>query len=284
MMSNTILPMPDWDMIHRCKTPKSIIRHTDLQSFLTLHVDKEILAFYELAIMQKSSSCLDAACKTGINTVYLTQQNLPILGSDISYEAVAKASQLAAYESKQTAFFTASWQELPAYIPHRFDAILCLPIMKEPEWNAIRKVAVGLFHSLNPCGFIAFTGPAEGTGKEAAMTKLHQQKEGQFINWHWREGNESCVCIVNRKRSSDYMDESYMYIRTCGESAWIESTTRRIPFYWTWKHVQEIMYNAGFCHVETRSFELPEGTCSLNVAWKGKSIQHKHSRDEQYLL
>jgi SAM-dependent methyltransferase len=269
-------PKTDWDMMHRWEWFR---REEWRRSFRTelLGANGGVCkAFHDLARLVHAEVALDCACGLGRQTVCLAEMGLNVIGSDISHIAVNHARELARLENCSTTFFVSSWGQIPKNMPHHFDAIINTSLAEEPEWDSLGSSLIGMYHALNPGGFLMFTGVPENSPEDEGVRRLFDrwgsgQKES--IDWFHREGRLACAKLVQRELATDFLDERNLYIIDDNGSSRLESTMLRRPGYWTWNHWRDLARMAGFCHLETRTYDnLGENgeALTVNVAWKSK--------------
>lgn len=270
------VPQTDWNLIHEWEWFRRV---TWQQGFRFAELGEHgggVRAFQELAKIIEANVVLDCACGLGRRAICMAEKGLNVVGSDGSTVAVARASDLARLENVPVTFFQSEWKHLPKKAPHRFDAILNLALEGTAEWQELQASLKGIFEVLKPGGFLMFIGAGEKTPPDAGKRRLEELKKEpmEFVAWSHREGRTFCTKLVERIFAADYVDERYRYVIDDGGATRIQSTIRRRPAYWTWKHWQELIRGAGFCHIETRSYPGygPKGeTLFFNVAWKAKA-------------
>ncbi len=271
------VPRTDWDLIHKWERFR---REQWLPQWRQsrLEDDAAAYAFASLAQLVKAEVLLDSACGLGQRAVLLARRGLNILGSDISSSAIEGARQFATAEGVPTSFFTASWAEVARAAPHRFDGILCTGLCLTSAWDELCAALGGLYQALRPGGFLMFKGagssapPDEGKRLLSAEWDHQPHQQAKFL---WREGDCTCGSILFKHRAADYLDYEYIYLVAEKGTVRLESAILRRPFYWTWKHWAEAARRAGFCHLETREYDLPAGKASFNVAWRSREGEVK---------
>lgn len=275
-MTNEAGFMTDWDLIHRWTW---FTRERWRQGFrMAVHGQGggPARAFAELARQSDAKVLLDASCGLGRRAIFLAEKGVHILGSDVSGMAIKHARELARDENTPVTFFRSAWNELPKNMPHHFDAILVTGLNLEPSWDHLGTAMVGLYHALQPGGFLMFIGATENdpvTAPRERVERAWREEPSERTEWFHREGKVTCSMIKLRTKAADYIDERLLFASEESGALHLESTTVRQPAYWTWKHWKELTRMAGFGTLETRTFAgygLDGGDLLINVAWKGK--------------
>lgn len=267
----------DWDRLHRWEWFRREAWRSTFRERLVRGGGGICRAFAELTATIDGQVALDAACGLGRKTVVLADKGVNVLGADRSGYAVARARELARLEGVSATFFESSWAGLPEAAPHRFDALLVDALGLTPTWEELRDSLAGLGLALRPGGFLMFVGAPEGEDAEAALAAFRQrwsEAPGEEACWYHRDGGTACFHFVERRPAEDFLDERRRFaVCEKGETR-LEETVLRRPGYWHFELWRELTRNAGFCHLETRTYPGygPEGEdLRLNVAWKAKN-------------
>lgn len=288
-------PATDWDLIHRWEWFRRPKWRQDFRTAIGGAGGGPARAFTDLAKLVDAKLLLDASCGLGRRAIAIADQGFHILGSDMSRMAIDCARDLAREENSSVSFFRSSWNDLPKNIPHHFNGILVTGLNLEPSWDRLGPALVGLFHALEPGGFLMFTGAAD---KEAeGDQRMHMEEKWraeppEAIEWCHSENNTTCFCVRLRSKAADYLDDRLIYASEKNGQTCLESTTLRRPGYWTWNHWRDVTRMAGFSHLETREypgFGMDGGVLRINVAWKTKASDASdnqpaddNSRNEPY--
>lgn len=266
----------DWDLIHRWEWFRRTRWRAGFRAAIHGVGGGLTRAFGDLAHMAGGEVLLDASCGLGRRAILLAEKGHHIVGSDQSGVAIARAKELARDESSPATFFKSTWSDLPKHIPHRFDGILASALALVPTFDQLGAAFVGMFHALNPGGFVMWTGPGEHDPAESVrqhLTERWRAEPTEKVEWFHREGQSTCALVKLIHRASDYVDERRLYVSEEGGISNLEATTIRWPGYWTWTHWRDLTRMAGFVHVETRRYEgfgQDGGALQVNVAWRGK--------------
>ncbi|MBN2714172.1 MAG: class I SAM-dependent methyltransferase [Planctomycetes bacterium] len=271
------VPVTDWDMIYRWEW----FRHEDWRhDFRDAKLGQgggTCRAFTDLSKLIGAEVALDCSCGLGLKTICMSEMGLNVSGSDGSGFAVKHAAELAKLEGTNISFFQSKWANLPKNMPHHFDAIFCDALSSVTTWDELGASLVGFYHSLNPGGFLMFMGAGDESDPEEEHWKQHEEWDTQpreYADWFYRDGGVSCSKVVQKRKSEDYIDERYLYVICENQITRLESTTYRRPAYWSWQHWKDLTQMAGFCHLETRTYErygYDGGPIRVNVAWKEKN-------------
>jgi len=270
------LPRTDWEQLHRWEWFRRAQWRNSFRALRLGPAGGPCRAVAELARLVKADVLLDASCGLGLRTLSLAALGANMLGCDPCAKAVECARELAREEGAGIPFFVSDWRDLPQRAPHRFHGIFCESLADVPAWDDLGASLVGFSHALRPGGFLVFPGAApdapadEGKRRLAA---LWEKEPRERIDWFWREGGTTCARLVQRRRAADYLDEAILHVIDENGTPRLETTVIRRPFYWTWKHWQEITRATGFCHLEARSWDglAPDGgRLTLLVAWKAQ--------------
>ncbi len=285
-------PNTNWDMIHHWEWFRRAAWQPTFRADQLGTGGGSVRAFVELAKTIDADVALDCSCGLGRKTICMAESDLNVLGSDRSPVAVHHARELARQEDCPVSYFESSWAELPRHVPHDVDAIFCDALSWEPQWGGLSAAMVGLFHSLKPGGFLLFLGAGEDSDDAAGprlVAEEWDEGEQERIEWFHREGATVCIKLKQKQRGTDYIDDRLLFaVHDDGQNR-LETTTLRRPCYWGWSHWQELTRMAGFCHLETRTYEgygTDGGTIQLNVAWKsgeGRIEVDEQSRRSPYL-
>lgn len=270
------IPQTDWDMVHRWEWFRRTQWLDDFRSGRMKSVNGPCAAFSELAKVVNAEVVLDSSCGLGLKTICMARSGLHVVGSDTSAAAIEHARTLAREEGVDITFFQSSWQDLPANMPHTFDAIFTDALSWTPQWEVLKLSLGGYFHALKPGGFLMFMGAPEGTTSDEGQRRLQKSWESapaESVEWLHRDGKSTCVKVNQRTKGDDYIDERVLFISDNGEQPQLESTALRIPYYWNWPHWDEVIRWAGFSNLETHSFNgkgQKGGHLRANIAWKPK--------------
>lgn len=284
--------MTDWDLIHRWEWFRRERWRKGFRTAIHGQGGGPARAFADLAHMVAAKVLLDASCGLGRRAIYLAEKGLNILGSDVSGIAINYARELARDENAAVSFFRSSWNELPKNTPHHFDGILVTGLNLEPSWDHLGVSLVGLYHALQPGGFLMFVGAAEGEPESGPRDRVEREwasEPTERVEWFVREEKVTCALVKLRTKAADYIDDRLLYVSEENGETRLEATTLRRPAYWTWRHWREITRVTGFVHLETRSYPgygLDGGDLLINVAWKEKmnpdATPFEPEREEPY--
>ncbi|MDR1613930.1 MAG: class I SAM-dependent methyltransferase [Planctomycetota bacterium] len=264
----------DWDLIHRWEWFRRGRWRNGFRAAIHGQGGGPTRAFADLARMVDAKVALDASCGLGRRAVSLAEKGMNVVGSDISGVAVNHARELAKDENAAVSFFRSAWNELPKNMPHHFDGILVTGLNLEPSWDHLGVALVGLYHALNPGGFLMFVGATEGepeSGPRDRVEKDWASEPPERVEWFVREGKVTCTLVKLRSKFADYIDDRMLYVSEENGEARLESTTLRRPAYWTWRHWKDVTRVAGFAHLETRAYPgygVDGGDLLINVAWR----------------
>lgn len=273
---STQMPSTDWDLIHRWEWFRRERWRQSFRAAVHGQGGGPARAFTDLAQLVDAKVLLDASCGLGRRAIYMAEKGLNVLGSDISGMAVTYARELARDENASVSFFRSPWHELPKNMPHHFNGILVTGLNLEPSWDQLGVNLVGLFHALQPGGFLMFIGATESDAEGEQRRRLDREWEAEppeKIEWFLREGKVTCALVKMKVKAVDYIDDRFIYVSEENGESRLETTTVRRPAYWTWRHWKDVTRMAGFCHLETREypgFGVDGGTLKINVAWKEK--------------
>ncbi|MDR1519707.1 MAG: class I SAM-dependent methyltransferase [Planctomycetota bacterium] len=276
-MSSLSGPATDWDLVHRWEWFRRDAWRQGFRAAVHGQGGGPARAFAELSHSLDAKTLLDASCGLGRRAILLAEKGVNILGSDISGTAVNRARELARDEGAPVTFFRSAWNDLPKNMPHHFDGILVTGLNLEPSWDNLGTSLVGLFHALQPGGFLMFVGATENEPRDAPGERLEREWASQppeRVEWFFRDGKVSCSLVKLRTRAVDFIDDRLLYVSEENGDTGLESTVIRRPAYWTWSHWSDLIRMAGFCHLETRKyggFGVDGGDLHINVAWKEKS-------------
>ncbi len=231
-------------------------------------------AFASLAKEAGATVCLEADCGFADSALQLRGLGLSVLGCDESSFLIERARELAGGAGAALPLFVAEAGQIAEHAPHPFDAVFCPALMQEPEWESLRRKFQGICKALRPGGFLAFTGPLQGCGWSGLLEEYDRAAKEEAL-WTFREGGIGCTKIIVRDgRQKDYADERILHVIDEHGSARIEATARRLPAYWNWTIIVDLVRQAGFSHVETRRMPDEGGrSTALNVAWKAGSLR-----------
>lgn len=231
-------------------------------------------AFAALAKEAGAAVCLEADCGFAGGALLLRGMGLSVLGCDESAFLIERARELAAGAGAALPLFTAEAGSIADAAPHPFDAVFCPTLMQEPEWEPLRRKFQGICRALRPGGFLAFTGPLQGCGWAGLLEEYDRAPQEEAL-WTFREGGMGCTkLIVRNARGKDYADEKILHVIDEHGAARIEATARRLPAYWNWTIIADLVRQGGFAHVETRRVPGEGGKpVALNVAWKAGSLR-----------
>lgn len=258
-MSDT--PNTDWDLMHR----RQWFRRSQWQKSFRSTKQGFCHAVQQLAREAGAQVVLDCDCGLGSSSICLAETGLNVLGADSSEVAVTHARELASAESISVTFFNSGWSELPQNAPHHFDAVFSDSIAGEPEWDRLGAAFVGIFHIIKPGGFFAFA-PSETAEEQAEEWEHAPHKE---VLWFYRDGQTTCACVREKHKSVNFIDDQMLYVVDDAGDLSLESTVCRRPGYWTEGHWRELAGVAGFCHFESRTFDVTdEQPVNLLIAWK----------------
>ncbi len=275
-------PVTDWDLIHRWEWNR---RSEWLADFRGKGKQKPLLlAFTDLCKLINVNNVLHAGCGLGTDTICLGEMGLNPIGMDSSKEAAGYATKIAGLSQSPVTFFNAPWHALKQTAPHAVDAVLYETLGQVAEWAELQRRLKAIFQMLNPGGFFMFVGAGQNDPEDIVKTQQKEQGEGQDAVWRYKDGATLCVKVVQRTLAADFMDETVLYVINTPEKAQVESTVVRHPAYWTWSHWAQLVREAGFCHLETRTYEQ-WGGFRVNVAWKSKQATSVDTtgRDQPYL-
>lgn len=270
------VPVTDWNMIHRWEWFRRADWRPDFRGRIKGEGGGSCRAFCDLAKLTGVDVALDCSCGLGKKTIIMNEMGLNVLGSDHSEEAITHARELADLEGVNLNFFPSAWDDLPHNVPHHFGAVFNDALAWAPTWDDLGSALVGIFHILQPGGFLMFMGASENAPdnsvRQAQETEWREQPR-EYVEWFSREGSTLCANLVQKTRADDYIDDRHLYVVSENGKPRLESTTLRRPAYWTYQHFVELTRTAGFCHLETRTYERyghDGGPIRLNVAWKSK--------------
>ncbi|MDR3078345.1 MAG: class I SAM-dependent methyltransferase [Planctomycetota bacterium] len=275
-MSNLTGPVTDWDLVHRWEWFRRESWRRGFRAAIHGQGGGPARAFADLAHATDAKALLDASCGLGRRAILLSEKGVNVMGSDLSGTAVNHARELAKDESASVTFFRSAWNDLPKNMPHHFDGILLTGLSLEPSWDNLGTSLVGIFHALQPGGFLMFVGATENEPRDTPVERVEKEWSSQppeRVEWFFRDGRVSCFLLKTRSRAADYIDDRLYYASEENGEIRLESTIIRRPAYWTWLHWCDLSRMAGFSHLETRSYPgygLDGGDLRINVAWKAK--------------
>lgn len=231
-------------------------------------------AFTTLVKEAGAQVCLEADCGFAGNAQLLHKQGVNILGCDESAFLIQRAREYMQSTGESVSLFVAASEDIATQAPHPFDAIFCPALLQEPEWAALRNKFQSIQKALRPGGFVAFTGPVQG-GSWTGLLEDYDNAPSEEALWTFREGGIGCTkLIVRGNREKDYADERILHVIDEHGSTRIEATGRRLPAYWNWSILSDLVRQSGLSHVETRRFPGEGGRgVVLNVAWKSGSLK-----------
>ncbi len=268
--------MTDWDLIHRWEWFRREKWRQGFRAHISGAGGGPARAFGDLANSIDAKVVLDASCGLGRRAILLAEKGLNVLGSDVSGTAITHARELARDENSPVTFFRSAWNDLPKNMPHHFDGILVTGLNLEPSWDHLGIALVGLYHALQPGGFLMFVGATENepptSGPAERVEREWKIKPAESVEWFNREGRVTCALVNLRYKAADYIDERFLYVSEENGESRLESTTLRRPAYWTWTHWKDVTRMAGFQSLETRQYKdfgIDGGDLLINVAWKG---------------
>lgn len=262
------------------------VRRADwLPSFLGIGKQKPVLrAFADLAKLLGVKNALHAGCGLGTDAVCLGDMGVNVAGCDTERATVERAQQMAAAASSPVTFFVAPWHAFKQSAPHGFDAILCEGLGDVPEWTELQRMLAAIHATLRPGGFLMFIGAGQNDPEDVVKKAQAAEMLEDAVEWRYKDGPLLCTKVVQKRRAPDYIDETCLFVVNDPSGARVESTARRRPAYWTWKHWSDLVREAGFCHLETREYAA-YGNVRVNVAWKSKDATaiDTAGRDTPYL-
>jgi len=231
-------------------------------------------AFSQLVEETSAKVCLEADCGFAANSLLLHKLGVRnILCCDESEFITGRARENIDSHGLNLPVFTSAAENISENAAHKFDAVFCPSLMLEPQWENLLAKFKGVCKALNAGGFLAFTGPAQGRDWHSLLEDYRRHPQEQAV-WTYREGDIACTKVIVRGAEADnFADERILHVITEAGVARIEATSRRLPAYWSWNIVSDLARQAGFCHVEQRSFSREgEGAVRLIVAWKEGSL------------
>lgn len=236
-------------------------------------------AFTEIVTEAEVSACVEINCGLGVNTVCLREHEVNIIGCDESAFAIDCARSLSS--SSNPAFFNSAITDIKNNAPHEFDAALALDLLTEPDWQKLRDKFSGINNALRPGGFVVFNGPSTETPYFMAAVNAHKELPNEESIWTFKDGALSCSKLVLREDAAEnYADEKIVFSIIEDNTPRLESTTCRIPGYWSWQLISDLTRQSGFSHHECRSFKIEGEEVLLNIAYKDGSIHSSHDHSE----
>lgn len=232
--------------------------------------------FYQLVNETGADVCLDGDCGFADNALYLHDLGLAnVVCCDESEFILERAKERLSASGKSIPSFLSSMETLAGNAPHPFAAVFCPTLMLEPQWQTLHDKFCGIFSTLRPGGFLAFTGPAQGRDWMSLLDDYSRSASEEAV-WSYRDGDISCTKVIVRGEAAEnFADERIMHVINEAGTCRIESTTRRLPAYWSWNIMADLVRQSGFCHLEQRTFNFSENepATRLIVAWKEGALK-----------
>jgi len=199
---------------------------------------------------------------------------LRVAGSDGCGFAVQKARELAAAEGQAVQFFSAPWAELPERTTDRFEGVFNDALSWIVTRGEFESALRGLCGALKPGGVLVFMGaaqdsPADPESRRQLFESEWQRRPRFSIEWQYARAGVACTSVLVREKGEMYVDEHHIFLIAEGGVQRLETATIRQPVYWHWPLLLEMVRQAGFSRLETRTFPgLGAGgtTFKLNVA------------------
>lgn len=234
-----------------------------------------------------ADNCLEFLCGFGKTARQIYDQQLNVIGFDYSPTAIEGARNLALQMKKNIPYFPGSQHEkLVDILPHKFKSVVSKDIMFETDWHNLKNVFCQIFEALSSGGIFVFAGADNRTNFGSDIIACYDKKEDETLLWTFRDGRLSCSkLMIKGKSTSDYRDYKFLYVIEEGSESRLEVVEKRLPGYWNQQIIEELVYDAGFCHFETRKIESDGSRLILNIAYKEGNLtqeQHSYSEEEAY--
>ncbi len=230
-----------------------------------------------IRLLQESGAdnCLHYLCGSGALSKVLAEKGRNILAYETSSSAIKAAKRLSgdAADTSLIYFQGSNTTPLADVIPHKVAAVFSEELLLEPNWHELKNEFSRIYDILNPGGLLIFAGASEQEYFASDLIAEFDNKAEQEIIWNIKDGRTQCTKLFLKAGSAeDFRDYKSLFVISNTEDTTLECLEHRIPGYWNYHNIRDLVYEIGFSHFEARVFTGDESNTTLkvifNIAYK----------------